>query len=53
MSSSVQLRVDFSCVTDAPWSVRSEDMYDGWNTLYIKTVIGEEEKEAKDDETQP
>ena len=53
MSYSVQLRVDFFSVTDAPWSVRSEDMCDGWNTLYINTVVGEEEEEAEDDEMQP
>ena len=28
-------------------------MYDGRNTLYINATIGEEEEEAKDDETQP
>ena len=27
-------------------------MYDGRNTLYINVVVGEEEEEAKDDETQ-
>ena len=28
-------------------------MCDGWNALYINTVVGEEEEEAKDDEMQP
>ena len=28
-------------------------MCDGQNTLYINTVVGEEEEEAKDDETRP
>ena len=28
-------------------------MYDGRNTLYINTVVGEEEAEAKDDEMRP
>jgi hypothetical protein len=28
-------------------------MYDGRNTLCINTVVGEEEEEVKDDETQP
>ena len=28
-------------------------MYDGWNTLYINVVVGEEEEEVKDDEMQP
>jgi hypothetical protein len=28
-------------------------MFDGQNTLYINTAVGEEEEEAKDDETRP
>ena len=28
-------------------------MYDGRNTLYINTVVGEEEEEAKDDKMRP
>jgi hypothetical protein len=32
--------------------VRSEDMYDGRNTLSINAVVGDEEEEAKDDEMQ-
>ena len=32
--------------------MRSEDMYDGRNTLSINVVVVDEEEEAKDDEMQ-